>query len=180
MDMMEGEWSERLLASVRNQKALTFVRSYQHHFKERQQPKRLLRHRLPVTIDPSLLQLISGCLHEDSEKRLTASDALQHPYFTSGSVRSGSLCPPLSDPMKLLKPTKSDYELQELFLFDSATAATINYSKTPRLHPAFNYNSIPTFTTNTTQVCKSPWDEMEMQGLYPSVDGALSPATLGD
>lgn len=33
-------------------------------------------------LDPNLLDLIKRCLHEDPSKRITAYEALQHPFIT--------------------------------------------------------------------------------------------------
>jgi len=44
--------------------------------------------------DPELLSLLDGCMQWDPEERLTASQALMHPYFRSGHA-SCSPFPPL-------------------------------------------------------------------------------------
>lgn len=45
--------------------------------------------------DPDLLSLLDGCMQWDPEKRLTASQALMHPYFRSGHVSFSPFPPSL-------------------------------------------------------------------------------------
>lgn len=183
---------EEMLTKVSNQKALLFVRSYQQHSRERRLPKRLLRHRLPVNMDGDLLDLLHQCFMVDPCLRCSAAEALGHEYFTNAVACDSSPATTTSSSTSIiiqqlpLKPTKSDQELQQSLSFEKSTGSV------PRLFPEDYYNrnyeidkqSSNNYTNNNTNnasnQCASPWDKMEMQSLYPSVDGALSPATLGD